>query len=120
MSEALVSIIMPSYNAAQYVAASIDSILAQTYHNWELIITDDCSTDGTQVILQDYARRDERVRLFLFDTNQGSGATRNKCIEEAHGRYIAFCDSDDRWLPEKLEKQIAFMQQHDYAFTFAS
>ena len=120
MSEALVSIIMPSYNAAQYVAASIDSILAQTYHNWELIITDDCSTDGTQSILQDYARRDERVRLFLFDTNQGSGATRNKCIEEARGRYIAFCDSDDRWLPEKLEKQIAFMQQHDYAFTFAS
>ena len=111
---------MPTYNGAKYLAASIDSILSQTYKNWELIITDDCSTDGTQDIIKDYASRDERIRGYYFDENQGSGATRNKCIEEARGRYIAFCDSDDRWLPEKLEKQIAFMQEHDYAFTYAS
>lgn len=120
MQQELVSIIMPSYNAARYIAASIDSILAQTYQNWELVITDDCSTDGTPQILEDYAQRDPRVRVFLFKENMGSGHTRNKCIEEAHGRYIAFCDSDDRWLPEKLERQIRFMQENDYAFTYAS
>jgi len=120
MHEELVSIIMPSFNAAQYIADSIDSIITQTYQNWELLITDDCSADDTPSILKDYAARDARIRIFLFDKNQGSGATRNKCIEESRGRYIAFCDSDDRWLPEKLEKQVAFMQQHNYAFTFAS
>ena len=120
MEEALVSIIMPSFNGAKYIAASIESIISQTYKNWELIITDDCSTDGTQAIIKSYASRDTRIRSFFFDKNQGSGATRNKSIEEARGRYIAFCDSDDRWLPEKLEKQLAFMQSNDYAFTFAS
>ena len=111
---------MPSFNGAKYIAASIDSIISQTYKNWELIITDDCSNDGTQAIIKSYASRDTRIRSFFFDKNQGSGATRNKSISEARGRYIAFCDSDDRWLPEKLEKQLAFMQSNDYAFTFAS
>lgn len=111
---------MPSFNGAKYIAASIDSIISQTYKNWELIITDDCSSDGTQDIIKGYAERDNRIRSFFFEKNQGSGATRNKCIEEARGRYIAFCDSDDRWLPEKLEKQLAFMQANGYAFTFAS
>lgn len=118
--EELVSIIMPTYNGAKYLAASIDSILSQTYKNWELIITDDCSTDGTQAIIKSYADSDARIRSYFFEENQGSGATRNKCIEEARGRYIAFCDSDDRWLPEKLEKQLNFMQEHDYAFAFSS
>lgn len=118
--EELVSVIMPSYNGARYIAASIDSIISQTYRNWELIITDDCSSDGSRDIIRSYVGRDDRIRAFFFDENQGSGATRNKCIEEARGRYIAFCDSDDRWLPEKLEKQIRFMQEHDYAFTFSS
>ncbi|MBR5052047.1 MAG: glycosyltransferase family 2 protein [Bacteroidaceae bacterium] len=118
--EELVSVIMPSYNGAKYIAASIDSIISQTYKNWELIITDDCSNDGTQDIIKAYEAKDNRIRGYYFDKNQGSGATRNKCIEEARGRYLAFCDSDDRWLPEKLEKQIAFMQEHDYAFTYAS
>lgn len=120
MEEALVSIIMPSYNGAKYIAASIDSIISQTYKNWELIITDDCSTDGSQAIIKDCAARDSRIRVFCLEENLGTGATRNKCISEARGRYIAFCDSDDRWLPEKLEKQLAFMQSHDYVFTYAS
>lgn len=111
---------MPSYNGAEFIADSIDSIISQTYRNWELIITDDCSSDGTQDIIRDYALRDSRIRCFCFEDNRGSGATRNKCIEESRGRYIAFCDSDDRWLPDKLERQLAFMQAHDYAFTFAS
>ena len=111
---------MPSYNGAKYIAESIDSIISQTYRNWELIITDDCSSDGTQDIIKGYAARDERIRVFCLEENQGSGATRNNCIEEARGRYIAFCDSDDRWLPEKLERQVAFMQEHNYAFAYAS
>ena len=111
---------MPSYNSADYIADSIESILAQTFQDWELLITDDCSTDGTQQILERYAAQDNRIHIFLMKENSGSGASRNKCIEEARGRYIAFCDSDDRWLPEKLDKQLAFMQRHDYAFTFAS
>lgn len=111
---------MPSYNGEKYIADSIDSILAQTYRNWELIITDDCSSDSTQDIIKDYMSRDSRIRGFFFDKNQGSGASRNNCIKEARGRYIAFCDCDDRWLPEKIEKQLAFMQQNDYAFAFSS
>ena len=96
MQEALVSVIMPSYNGEKYIADSIDSILAQTYRNWELIITDDCSSDSTQDIIKDYMSRDSRIRGFFFDKNQGSGASRNNCIKEARGRYIAFCDCDDR------------------------
>lgn len=120
MQEPLVSIIMPSFNSASYIANSIESIKAQTFQDWELLVTDDCSTDGTQQILERYAAQDTRIRIFLMEENLGSGHTRNKCLEEARGRYIAFCDSDDRWLPEKLEKQIAFMQEHNYAFTFSS
>jgi glycosyltransferase involved in cell wall biosynthesis len=120
MEEPLVSVIMPTYNGAKYIAESIESIISQTYKNWELIITDDCSSDGSQTIIKEYASKDARIRGFYFEENQGPGATRNKCISEAQGRYLAFCDSDDRWLPEKLEKQIAFMQANDYAFTFAS
>ena len=111
---------MPSFNARRYVADSIESILGQTYTNWELLITDDHSTDGTQDILRSYAERDMRIRIFLMKENWGTGHTRNKSLQEARGRYIAFCDSDDRWLPEKLERQIKFMQQHGHAFTFAS
>ncbi|MCR5180953.1 MAG: glycosyltransferase [Bacteroidaceae bacterium] len=120
MQQELVSIIMPTFNAAQHVADSIESILAQTYQNWELLLIDDCSSDHTQQILEDYACRDARIRVFMQEGNMGAGHTRNKGIENARGRYIAFCDSDDRWLPEKLELQIAFMQQNNYAFTFTS
>ena len=118
--EELVSVIMPTYNGEKYLAASIDSIISQTYKNWELIITDDCSSDGTRAIIRRYVAQDSRIRAFFFEENQGSGATRNKCIEEARGRYIAFCDSDDRWLPEKLEKQVRFMQKNGHAFAFSS
>lgn len=107
----LVSIIMPSYNSSKYIAESIDSIIAQSYTNWELLITDDCSTDNTCEIVKRYATRDNRIRLFTLEKNSGSGVARNKSIKEAKGRYIAFCDSDDRWLPDKLELQVELMQQ---------
>lgn len=114
----LVSVIMPTWNSGQFVAESIESILAQTYSNLELIITDDASTDSTPDILRRYAQRDTRVRIILNTVNGGAGITRNCSIQAARGQYIAFCDSDDRWDPTKLQKQIDFMQQKQVALCF--
>lgn len=114
----LVSIITPSYNSADFIAETIEAIQAQTYGEWELLITDDCSTDNTREVVQAYADKDERVKLFVLEKNGGAGAARNNSLANAKGRYIAFCDSDDRWTADKLEKQIAYMQQNDYAFTY--
>ena len=102
------SIITPSYNSSLYIEATILSILAQTYSNWELLITDDCSVDDTTDIVNRYVQQDKRIKLFCLEKNSGAGIARNNSIKEARGHYIAFCDSDDRWLPEKLEQQIAF------------
>lgn len=115
-----VSIITPCYNSAKYIAATIDSIKAQTFEDWELLITDDCSTDDTVAIVESYAKDDERIKLFRLENNAGGGAARNNSIERATGRYIAFCDSDDRWYPEKLAKQLAFMEEKDCAFSYTS
>ena len=120
MNNQLVSVIMPTYNAAQWVAQSIDSVLGQTYTDLELIITDDCSTDNTRDILRQYEAADARVKVIYMDENLGAGRTRNKCIEHAQGRYIAFCDSDDRWMPTKLEKQLRFMKEKDCCMVVAS
>ena len=106
----LVSIIMPSYNSSKYIAKTIDSIINQSYTNWELLITDDCSTDNTCEIIKEYTAYNQRIKLFTFLENKGAGVARNKSIKEAKGRYIAFCDSDDRWKPEKLEVQLRFMK----------
>lgn len=116
----LVSIIMPTYNSSRFVAESIESILRQSYSNFELLITDDVSTDNTFEILKSYAQKDNRIKIFRLDCNMGAGYARNKSIQEAKGRYIAFCDSDDTWMPNKLEKQIRFMQKNNYCFCFAS
>lgn len=112
----LVSIIMPSYNTAQYIAESIQSVLKQTYANWELIIVDDCSTDNTDEIVTSI--EDKRIRYFKNEKNSGAAVSRNKALREARGRWIAFLDSDDLWHPEKLEKQIRFMMENNYKFTF--
>ena len=121
MEQALVSVIMPTFNAGKYLSASIESVLAQTYHNFELLITDDASTDDTTVnILKKYSQQDSRVKVLFLDTNHGPGYARNQSIERAQGRYIAFCDSDDRWMPEKLERQIAFMQEKHSRLVFSS
>jgi glycosyltransferase involved in cell wall biosynthesis len=114
----LVSIITPLYNSNDFVGNTIKSVLAQTYQNWELILIDDASTDGSAKIAEYFATKDERIKLIKLDSNQGPAAARNRGIKEASGRYIAFLDSDDLWHKDKLEKQIIFMQKNEYAFTF--
>ncbi len=112
----LVSIIMPTYNCGRFIAESIQSVLAQTYTNWELIIVDDCSTDNTAEVVASF--EDKRIHYLQNEQNEGAALTRNKALRAAQGRYIAFLDSDDLWLPTKLERQIAFMEQNNYAFTY--
>lgn len=116
----LVSIVTPSYNSANYIADTIEAVLTQTYPHWELLITDDCSTDNSVEIIEEYAGRDSRIRLQRLEKNSGAGVCRNKSIEVAQGRYIAFCDGDDVWMPQKLEKQLAFMEKRGCALTYSS
>lgn len=112
----LVSIIMPSYNTAKEIEASISSIQNQTYENWELIIVDDCSTDDTDEVVKRIT--DKRIKYMKNEKNSGAAVSRNRALREAKGRWIAFLDSDDLWLPEKLEKQIKFMEDNNYKFSF--
>jgi teichuronic acid biosynthesis glycosyltransferase TuaG len=114
----LVSIIMPSYNAEKFIEESINSVLAQTYQNWELLITDDVSKDNTVAIVKRYAKNEPRIRLVKKSNNGGAGVARNDSILRAKGRYIAFLDSDDLWMPEKLSKQISFMQNNKVPFSY--
>lgn len=118
--DGLVSIITPAYNAAAYIAETIASVLAQTYTKWEMLIVNDCSKDNTAEIVQSYAAKDKRIKLINLKQNSGAAAARNTAIQNANGRYIAFLDSDDLWKKEKLQKQIEFMQQNGYAFTFTT
>lgn len=116
----LVSIITPSYNCSSFIGETIESIQSQTYNNWELLITDDCSPDNSREIIQSYVDKDPRIKLLMLDKNSGAGIARNNSIKEAKGRYIAFCDSDDRWYPDKLEKQLAYMNVKDCAMSHTS
>lgn len=115
----LVSIIMPSYNTAPYIAESVQSILAQSYKDWELIIVDDCSSDNTDEVVKPYLR-DERIRYLKNEKNSGAAVSRNRALREAKGKWIAFLDSDDLWMPEKLTKQIRFMDKNDYHFSYTN
>ena len=112
----LVSIIMPTYNCGRFIAESIRSVISQTYTNWELIIVDDCSTDNTAETVASF--KDSRIHYQRNAHNSGAAVTRNTALRIAKGRYIAFLDSDDLWAPDKLARQIAFMEQHGYAFTY--
>lgn len=112
----LVSVIMPSYNTGSFIAESIQSVINQTYPKWELIIVDDCSTDDSVEIIKGF--HDSRIKLFHNGQNSGAAISRNYALREAQGKWIAFLDSDDIWVPEKLEKQLKFMAGHSYAFTF--
>lgn len=116
MSE-LVSIIMPSYNTGKFIEETIESVLSQTYTDWELIIVDDCSTDNTDEVVAQYLS-DTRIRYIKNEKNSGAAVSRNRALKEAKGKWIAFLDSDDLWLPEKLEKQIEFMKSNGYAFSY--
>lgn len=114
----LVSIITPVHNSIDHVEEAIQSILNQTYTNWELILIDDNSSDSGIHILQKYEALDQRITLLKNSNNQGAAVTRNKGIKAASGRFIAFLDSDDLWTPEKLETQVKFMIDNDYSFTY--
>ena len=118
MPNELVSVIMPVYNGAATIGESIESVLTQTYHFWELIFIDDCSTDDTKKAIEQYKNKDVRIRYWRQSDNLGVAEARNIGIKMAGGRYIAFLDSDDLWLPEKLEHQLRFMQQNHYGFTY--
>lgn len=114
----MVSVIMPAYNAEKYIEESIASVLNQSYQNLELLVTDDCSLDGTQRIIEELASHDRRVRYFRLNKNSGAAVARNNSLKNTRGRYIAFLDADDVWLESKLELQLAFMKANGSAFSF--
>ena len=116
----LVSIITPTYNTAKFISETINSILDQTYQNWELLITDDCSSDETVDIIEGYTQKDKRIKLFRNTRNIGAAMTRNNSIQKAQGRYIAFLDSDDWWYPNKLEIQLEFITKNHYEYVFSA
>lgn len=118
MEEELVSIIMPSYNTGKFIKESINSVINQTYTNWELIIVDDCSKDNTDEIVNSI--NDNRIIYLKNEKNSGAAISRNKALKEAKGRWIAFLDSDDIWKKDKLEKQIKFMKENDYCFSYTN
>jgi glycosyltransferase involved in cell wall biosynthesis len=115
----LVSIIMPSYNTGRFIKETIESVLAQSYPAWELIIVDDCSTDDTDDVVSQYLA-DKRIRYIKNDTNSGAAVSRNKALREAKGKWIAFLDSDDLWEKNKLENQIKFMEENNYCFSYTN
>lgn len=108
----LVSIIMPSFNSEHYIVQSIESVLKQTYSNWELLITDDVSLDNTVNIIDSYASRDSRIKLFKLKTNSGPAIARNNSLKQSSGSLISFLDSDDTWEPLKLEIQVKFLSEN--------
>ena len=118
MNNDLVSVIMPSYKCGRFICKSIESVLAQTYKNWELIIVDDCSRDGTVELVLDYKKQDDRISIYQNASNSGAAVSRNTALRNAKGRWIAFLDSDDLWEPTKLEQQIKFMEENRYAFSY--
>lgn len=116
----LVSIIMPSYNVSRFITESVRSVISQTYKNWELLIQDDCSTDDTRSIILKLAEKESRIKCACNLQNCGAAQTRNNALQRASGKWIAFLDSDDLWLPEKLERQVTFMVENDYHFSYTN
>ena len=115
-----VSVIMPSYNSEQFLAATIDSVINQTFKAWELIIIDDCSPDNSNKIIGEYMKQSEKIKLISLSSNSGPAIARNRGIKEAKGRYIAFLDSDDLWHKDKLARQVSFMEEQDIALSYTS
>lgn len=113
----LVSIVTPTYNCGRFIAATIESVLNQSYSNWEMIIIDDCSKDDTKEIVEEYCKKDSRIKYYLLKTNSGAAVARTEGIKLAKGEYIAFLDSDDLWSPDKLQIQLEFMVVNHYFIT---
>lgn len=120
INQSLISIITPAYNAERFIKATIESVINQTYTNWEMLIVNDCSEDNTPARVQEYANKDNRIILINASKNGGVSASRNLALERAKGKYIAFLDSDDCWHPRKLELQLCFMRERDIAFSYTS
>lgn len=120
MEKGLVSVITPAYNCVKFIGETIESVQAQTYGNWEMIIVDDCSTDQTRDVVEAYSRDDPRIKYYCLDSNSGAAAARTLAMRLANGEYMAFLDSDDLWTKEKLEKQLTYMQKYHRAFTCTS
>ncbi len=116
----LVSIITPSYNSSKYILDTINSVISQSYKNWEMIIVDDFSKDNSVEIINIFVKKDNRIKLVSLNENVGAAEARNIALRKAKGQFIAFLDSDDLWLPEKLTIQIKFMQTNNIAFSFSS
>jgi len=118
MSKPEVSVITPVYNAEEFLKETVDSVLNQTYTSFEHLLIDDCSTDNSAAIIKEFSKRDSRVKYLKLEENSGAAVARNTGLENAKGRYIAFIDSDDKWYPEKLKRQLSFMKKNDKAFTY--
>lgn len=115
----LVSIITPSYNTAKFIAETIKCVQTQTYTNWEMIIVDDCSNDNTDEVVKPFLE-DKRIMFFKNEKNSGAAVSRNRALRAARGHWVTFLDSDDLWMPKKLEKQIAFMEKSGYHFSYTN
>ena len=115
----LVSIVMPAFNSEEFICDAVDSVLAQTYENWELIIVDDCSTDNTRKVLKKFNSYGN-IKVITCRQNGGAAKARNRGITEARGAFLCFIDADDLWEPDKLRRQLGFMKKNDAAFSFAS
>ena len=116
----LVSIITPCYNSEKFISQTINSVLNQTYKNWEMIIVDDVSSDKSVAIISTFCKQDSRIKLYQLLDNSGAAIARNKAIDVAKGNFIAFLDSDDLWLPKKLELQLDFMIKYNYSLSYTS
>jgi len=120
IKDQMVSIITPVFNGESHIRNTIKSVRNQSYSNWEMIIVDDASNDGTVKIIREYAALDKRIRFSLLTENSGSAIARNVGLRMAQSNFIAFLDSDDLWLPDKLDIQLGFMQKNNHAITFTS
>jgi len=120
MQDGLVSIITSIYNSADFIGQTIESVQNQSYQRWEMVITDDCSTDSGPEIVESYAAKDARIRLLRLEKNGGPGVARNNSILNARGRFLAFLDSDDIWMPDKLEKQLDLMKSTGCGVVYSS
>lgn len=120
MTKIKVSVVTPNYNGSSFLHSTIDSVIAQTFQDWEMIIVDDCSTDESVDIINKYMEKDNRIKLIQLSCNSGAAVARNTAIQNAQGRYIAFLDGDDLWMPKKLEVQTKFMLENDVSFSYMS
>jgi len=117
MTDGLISIITPTYNCGEYIAKTIESVIAQTYQKWEMIIVDDCSSDNTREIVETYIKNESRIKYYCLENNSGAAVARTKAMELAEGQYMAFLDSDDIWMKNKLQLQLQFMKDKQHPFS---